>query len=123
MAVAADDTQRGILRNRCVCRHDGIVGAGFLGGFRRNDTQLPVSAQLKGAAAVQASLRLRQIDHRAGYTVLGAVGGLVLMPGAVVEGDIDAVGHHQLQIDAGGIQGGQLQIVEQDQRQRPALKP
>lgn len=103
VAVAADDTQRGILQNRCVFRHDGIVGAGFPGGIRRNDTQLPVSAQLKAAAAVQASLRLRQIDHRAGCAVLGAVGGFVLIPGAVAEGDIGAVGHHQLQIDAGGI--------------------
>ena len=52
--------------DRCVFRHDGIVGAGFPGGARRDDTQLPVSAQLKGTAAVHTSLRLRQIDHRAG---------------------------------------------------------
>ena len=106
VAVAADNIQCSILQTRCVFRHDGIVGAGFLGGTRRDDTQFPVSAQLKGTAAAQASLRLRQIDHRAGCTVLGAVGGLVLIPGAVVEGALDAVGHHQLQIDAGGIQGG-----------------
>ena len=106
VAVAADNIQRSILQNRCVFRHDGIVGAGFPGGARRDDTELPVSAQLKGTAAVHASLRLGQIDHRAGRTVLRAVGGLVLIPGAVAEGDIDAVGHHQPQIDAGGIQGG-----------------
>ena len=108
---------------RYVFRHDGIVGAGFLGGILREDTELSVFEQLKGAAAAQASLRLRQIDDRAGYTVLGTVGGLVLIPGAVAEGDIGAVGQQQLQIDAGSIQGGQIQMVEQNQRQRPTLKP
>ena len=122
VAVAAGNTQRGILQDRCVFRHDGIVGAGFLGGILREDTEPSVSDQLKGAAAAQASLRLRQIDDRAGHPVLGTVGGLVLIPGAVAEGDNGAVGQQQLQIDAGSIQGGQLQMVEHNQRQRPTLK-
>ena len=53
---------------------------------------------------------------------MGTVGGLILIPGAVAEGDIGAVGQQQLQIDAGGIQGGQIQIVEHNQRQRPTRK-
>ena len=106
VAVAAGNTQRSILQNRCVFRHDGIVGAGFLGGILREDTELSVSKQLKVAAAVQASLRLRQIDDRAGHTILRTVGGLILIPGAVAEGDNGAIGQNHLQINAGGIQGG-----------------
>lgn len=43
VAVAAGNTQRGILQNRCVFRHDGIVGAGFPGGILRENTELSVS--------------------------------------------------------------------------------
>lgn len=80
--------------NRCVFRRDGIVGAGFLGGILREDTELPVSVQLKGTAAAYISIRLRRIDHCADHTVLGTAAGLVLISGAVAEGDIDSVGQH-----------------------------
>ena len=106
VAVATGNTQRGILQNRCIFRHDGIVGAGFLRGILREDTKLSVSKQLKVATAVQASLRLCQIDDRAGHTILRTVGSLILIPGAMAEGDIGAIGQNHLQINAGGIQGG-----------------
>ena len=83
MTVAAGNAQRNIVPYCRAFRHNCIVGAGFFRGISSVDKQLPVSAQLKGSAITQTSLRLSQIDDRAGCAVLGAETGLVFISGAV----------------------------------------